>query len=144
MAQGSYVSAYSLMVDDAQTITVMFNLIPQVADTIDLLRTVIPATFADQDAAPIPFDRNLIDAFCQGCALRAIDMMNPEQRAALGFQGWVMRGKYVPSAHAQQLQRAYQTGIEKAKIRLWRMKMNQNRNALLMRDWFPVGLVPAR
>lgn len=143
-AQASYVSAYALMEDTTQTVTVMFDRVVTKADTIDLLRAVIPASLADQDSAAIPFDRDLIEAFAQGCALRAIDMMSPDQRSARGFQGWVVRGKYVPSAHAQQLARAYEAGIQEAKVRLWRLKMNTSRSALLMRDWFPMGLVPAR
>jgi hypothetical protein len=142
--QGTYVNAYALVEAVDQTITVMFDVKVTQGDTIDMLRSIIPASLNNDDSQAIPFDRDLLEGFRMGCAVRAINMMTPEEKAARGFTGFVARGRYIPPAHVQDMMDGYENAQRRAEIRIARMKLAGNTNALLIRDWLPGGLVPSR
>lgn len=141
---GSRVSSYALVESTAQTVTVMFDVRPTDSDSIDVFCTVIPASLADSDSAAIPFDRDLIEGFQQGCAVRVIDMMSPQAKQERGFAPVVARGRMIPSPHVQALDTAYQESLRRAEMRIARMKLSGNTDVLLMREWLPSGVTYVR
>jgi len=109
---GGYVNAYAVREAVAQTMTVMFDVRPTQVDAIDMLRSVIPATLADDDAASIPFDRDLLEGYRACCAAAACRERKAERAAALG----------VTAAYVQWLDQRAVEGIRQGQIRTESLK----------------------
>lgn len=121
------VLTYALREATDQTVTVLFGERPTAADTVDVLRSVIPAALADADAAVIPFDRDLLEGFQQGCAARGCRMMTAQQREARG----------IAEDHIQALERAASAAEQEAVLRVVSLKLGDDPNWLYNTGWWP-------
>lgn len=71
---------YTLWEDTSQVVNVRLFPTPSQADTIDIFRSLVPATLTD-DSTAIPFSDGGLRLLELGVALRAAKRMTPEQRA---------------------------------------------------------------
>lgn len=137
-ATASKVSAYALrqsaatspLLGAVESITVMFDVRPSEADTIDLKTSTTLAAMLDNDDAFVPFQRDFVESFERGVAAMAIEMMRPEDQQARGFTGSVSGGRYAPSLYVAGLQVAYEKGLKKERIRLIRLELSDSQSYL--------------